>query len=92
MLVEKKVGFILLKLKLNNMKKYPNLCDLLGEVFGGNKSMTNTELLNQAVEGDFSENDLAIMEQSIIKHPKYIKDGLPFPGDEKEYDKLIKSD
>ena len=70
---------------------YNSLQILFGEVFGGGEKITAQELIADAASAGISIADLVIMEASINAHPSYLQ-GLPMPGENKAYDKLVKVD
>lgn len=67
---------------------YPTVYNLLSM---GDTSVSMQDIITDMHSAGLTEAHLPIMEASLFRHPR-LAQGLPFPGDEPEYDALLKSD
>lgn len=67
---------------------YPTVYSLLSM---GDNTVTMQVIITDMYSAGLTEADLPIMEASLFKYPR-LAQGLPFPGDEPEYDALLKTD
>lgn len=71
--------------------KYPNLKRLFENVFEG-ESYNDSIIENDALQAKIALEELHIAEEAITKHHTYIKNGIPFLGENPKFDLLVKTD
>lgn len=66
--------------------QYPNVYNLLNN---GDEGVTMQDIINDMLSAGLTEADLPVMEAAILETPRILQGGVPFPGDEPEFDDLV---
>lgn len=67
-------------------QQYPNVYKLLRQ---GDIDVTDEDITGDLKSARIDEADLPAMEAAVIENPVLLHDGMPFPGDEPEWDAIV---